>query len=139
VHTLSQIESIGALSGASEAASAEYKENGMGTPIAEYAEDGPYHCQDCWFLKSREPKSEARGSCNEPHMLIDPKTIKIRDMGGKVIAASVHKEFGCCRFVDPVKPGAREDNFVFAKNPEEEAEEHDQSWQESAVAGMLSK
>jgi hypothetical protein len=139
MRTLAQIESIGALSGATETSFPEIKEKGMGTPLAEYAEDGPYHCQDCWFLKSREPKSEARGMCNEPHMLADPETIKIRDAEGKIVAVSVHKEFGCCRFVDPVKPGARDDNFIFANNPKEESEEHGQDWKEFAVAGMLAK
>jgi hypothetical protein len=94
-------------------------ESGMGTPVAEYAEDGPYHCMDCWYLASQEPRAEPRGRCNEPHMLKDPKVKK--DAQGMAI---VHKQRGCCRFVDPVKHEPVDKDFVFAKDSKEEEKEH---------------
>lgn len=95
-----------------------------GTAIAEYAEDGPYHCMDCWYLKSRDPRSNPLGYCNEPHMLKDPKTQKAEIGGAKV--AVVNKQRGCCRFVDPVQPGDARRKFIYADDLDEEAEEHDE-------------
>ena len=94
-------------------------EKGMGTSLAEYGEDGPYHCMDCWYLSSREPRSEPLGRCNEPHMMKDEKTKK--DETGLAI---VNKEHGCCRFVDPVKCEGVDPDFVTANDSKKEEKEH---------------
>jgi hypothetical protein len=95
---------------------------GMGTPVAEYSEAGPFSCGMCWYLQSQEPRQDPLGLCNEPHMLRDPKTEKTKE-GGKTFAV-VDKVHGCCRFIDPVKPTEPREEFVFAGDSEEEAEEH---------------
>jgi hypothetical protein len=94
-------------------------ESGMGTPVAEYGEDGPYHCINCWYLASAEPRGEPLGRCNESHMLKDPKVKK--DEQGMAI---VNKMLGCCRFVDPIKCEGADKDFVFAKDSKEEEKEH---------------
>lgn len=94
-------------------------DEGMGTPVAEYGEDGPYHCSNCWFLQNLEPRGEPLGRCNEPHMLKDPKVKK--DEHGLAI---VNKRLGCCRFVDPVRCEGSDKDFVFAKPSKEEEKEH---------------
>lgn len=75
---------------------------GMGTPLAEYDETGPYHCEDCHFLKGRNNGKDSifrdakgKGRCDERHMIKDPKTVK--DSQGRPI---VDIEKGCCRFVN---------------------------------------
>ena len=94
-------------------------EKGMGTPLAEYGEDGPYHCINCWYLSSLEPRGEPLGRCTEPHMLRDPKTKK--DEQGMAIVNKMH---GCCRWVDPVKCEGVDPDFVFANDSDKEEEEH---------------
>lgn len=98
------------------------KTQGMGTPVAEYSEAGPFSCGQCWYLQSMEPRKEPQGFCNEPHMLRDPKTEKLT-VGDKTFAV-VDKHHGCCRFIDPVKPTEPREKFVFAGDSEEESEEH---------------
>jgi len=98
------------------------KEEGMGTPLAEYSEAGPFNCAGCWYLQSVEPRKEPKGLCNEPHMLKDPETDKVT-VGGTTFAI-VDKVHGCCRFIDPVKHCSVNEKFVFAGDPEEESEEH---------------
>lgn len=100
----------------------DIKSRGMGTRTAEYSEAGPFSCMNCWYLDSTEPRSEAKGHCNEAHMLRDPEVEKEK-VGGKKLAV-VNKFYGCCRFIDPVVPRDRKNKFVFAGDPEEEAEEH---------------
>lgn len=99
------------------------KTQGMGTPVAEYSEAGPFSCGSCWYLQSMEPRKDPQGFCNEPHMLRDPKTEKIV-LGDDQTFAVVDKHHGCCRFIDPVKPTEPNEKFVFAGDPEEESEEH---------------
>lgn len=77
-------------------------DHGMGTKLAEYAETGPYHCEDCHFLKGRNKgednifrDEDGRGRCDEKHMLKD-KQVKHDDKG----LAIVNIEKGCCRFVN---------------------------------------
>jgi hypothetical protein len=94
-------------------------EKGMGTPLAEYSEDGPFSCMDCWYLQNREPRSEPKGRCNEPHMMKDPKTKK-DDTG----LAIVNKRHGCCRWVDPVKCEGVDEDFVVANDSKKEEKEH---------------
>ncbi len=104
---------------------AEYpwkKTQGMGTPLAEYSEAGPFSCGQCWYLQSAEPRKDPQGLCNEPHMLRDPKTEKTEE-DGKTFAV-VDKHHGCCRFIDPVKPTEPRAKFVFAGDSAEESEEH---------------
>jgi hypothetical protein len=98
------------------------QKHGMGTPVAEYSEAGPFSCGQCWYLQSTEPRKNPQGLCNEPHMLRDPKTEKT-DVDGTTFAV-VDKVHGCCRFIDPVKPTEPREEFVFAGDSEEEAEEH---------------
>jgi hypothetical protein len=89
--------------------------NGLGfwpksTPLAGYAEDGPYHCEDCSFLKGKKEgnifvDSNGKGRCPHPVMLADKKTKKDKD-GFAIV--NINK--GCCEFVDqiPDKPGEPE-------------------------------
>ncbi len=110
-----------------EAKKGEYpwkKKQGMGTPVAEYSEAGPFVCRSCWYLKSTEPRKDAKGYCNEPHMLADPDTKKVKL--DKQTFAVVNKDFGCCRFIDPVKPAVPKPEFLFVGDPEEESEEHEE-------------
>lgn len=80
------------------------------TPLAGYAEDGPYHCEDCSFLKGKKEgkifvDENGKGRCPHPVMIADPKTKKDKDG-----AAIVNINKGCCEFVDqiPDKPGEPE-------------------------------
>ena len=80
------------------------------TPLAGYAEDGPYHCEDCKWLKGKvEGKiftdESGKGRCPHPAMLADSKTKKDKDG-----IAIVNIPKGCCEFVDqiPHKPGESE-------------------------------
>lgn len=100
------------------------KKRGMGTSVSEYSEAGPFACRSCWYLISMEPRKDPEGYCNEPHMLKDPDTEKIKK-DGKTFAI-VNKERGCCRFIDIVKPSEPKKEFIFAGDPEEEAEEHEE-------------
>ena len=100
------------------------KKKGMGTPLAEYSEAGPFTCASCWYLISTEPREDPHGQCSEPHMLADPDTKKVK-RGGKTLAV-VNKQFGCCRFIDPVKLEPPKPEFLFAGDREEEAEEHEE-------------
>lgn len=73
------------------------------TKLAGYAEDGPYHCKDCIYLKGRTTSavfrdSDGKGRCSQPVMLADPQVKK--DADGKAI---VNIERGCCEFVEPPK------------------------------------
>ena len=99
-------------------ASGEMKK-GMGTKLAEYGTDGPYSCMNCWYLQSREPRSETLGRCNEPHMMKDPDVEK--DEQGLAIVDKVN---GCCRYVDPVKHEHPHKKFETANPSKEEEKEH---------------
>lgn len=73
------------------------------TKLAGYAEDGPYHCEDCSFLKGQKAGSifkdeNGKGRCFHPVMIMDPEIKKDKD--GFPI---VNIEKGCCAFVDQKK------------------------------------
>lgn len=74
------------------------------TKLAGYAEDGPYHCGDCVYLKRVNGKpvkdENGKGFCNQAVMLADPD-IKKSNSG----LALVNIEKGCCEFVEPPKKG----------------------------------
>jgi hypothetical protein len=66
--------------------------HGTGTPIAEYIDSGaPTHCGNCGMITKRF--SELEGSCNEPHIIVDPKVPHQEDGQGVV-----NLPHGCCRF-----------------------------------------
>jgi hypothetical protein len=73
---------------------------GIGIGPAEYAETGPYHCQDCVYLKGRTAgdifrDGSGRGRCNQVVMVNAPQYA--HDPDGLAI---VNIERGCCRYVD---------------------------------------
>jgi hypothetical protein len=72
------------------------------TPLAGYGEDGPYHCEDCSFLKGMKAGNifrdeQGKGRCNHPVMIADPKTKK--DKGLTIVDI----EHGCCAHNDQRK------------------------------------
>lgn len=65
------------------------KENeAIGTKVAEYSEDGPFHCEDCVYRDGDK--------CFEEHMMRDGE-VKHDDKGWAII----NIEKGCCRYVRP--------------------------------------
>jgi hypothetical protein len=77
------------------------------TPIAGYGEDGPYHCEDCGFLKGQKAgdifkAEDGTGRCNHPAMIADPKTKKDKSL------IIVDIEHGCCAFNDQQKSEEKE-------------------------------
>ena len=73
------------------------------TKLAGYAEDGPYHCEDCIYLKRDEKRNPirtagGRGLCNQEVMKVDPQVQ--HDSNGNAL---VNIQRGCCEFVDPPK------------------------------------
>lgn len=73
------------------------------TKLAGYAEDGPYHCEDCKYLKGKKEgkifrDSNGKGRCNQPVMMADSEVTKDSQH-----LAIVNIEKGCCEFVDPPK------------------------------------
>ncbi|MGH7745646.1 MAG: hypothetical protein ACREQ5_12785 [Candidatus Dormibacteria bacterium] len=71
-----------------------------GTKLAGYDDQGPYHCQDCGFLRGRKEGNIFRdenglGRCGQEVMKADPDTKK--DSEGYPI---VNIPKGCCEFVD---------------------------------------
>ena len=73
-----------------------------GTALAGYAENGPYHCEDCHFLKGVHKDifkdSDGKGRCDHPIMIADSK-IKKDDQGRPI----VNIEKGCCAFISSIK------------------------------------
>ena len=70
-----------------------------GTRLSGYAEDGPYHCEDCRHLEGRLTNkvvrdSRGRGYCQHSIVIADPQVAK--DSHGPL----VNIEKGCCEFVD---------------------------------------
>ncbi|VVB52843.1 Uncharacterised protein [uncultured archaeon] len=70
------------------------------TKLSGYAEDGPYHCEDCTFLKrDKEGKPVAdesgMGRCNHPVVIADKEVKK-----DKSLLPIINIEKGCCEFVD---------------------------------------
>lgn len=73
------------------------------TKLAGYAEEGPYHCEDCKYLKGKKEgnvfKDEnGKGRCNHPVMIADPEVKK-----DSKLLPIVNIEYGCCEFVDQKK------------------------------------
>lgn len=71
-----------------------------GTKLSGYAESGPYHCQDCEYLRGRKEGSifrdaKGKGRCSQEVMMADSEVKK--DSDGYPI---VNIEKGCCEFVD---------------------------------------
>jgi len=75
-----------------------------GTPLSGYEEKGPYHCEDCSFLKGQRAgnifkDADGKGRCSHSVVLADPKVKMDSEMGLKI----VNIEHGCCAFVDQKK------------------------------------
>lgn len=66
------------------------------TKLAGYGESGPYHCEDCVYLKSNFTDEDGNGRCNHPMVIADSE-VK-HDSKGLGI---VNIERGCCEFVEP--------------------------------------
>lgn len=71
-----------------------------GTKLSGYAENGPYHCDDCIFLKGRKEgkiweDAEGKGRCNNAFTVADEE-VKHDEEG----LAIVNIKKGCCEFVD---------------------------------------
>ena len=71
--------------------------------MAGYGEDGPYHCEDCSFLRGQKAGNifkdeKGMGRCIHPMMVADKKVKK--DEKGIPI---VNIERGCCAFNDQRK------------------------------------
>ncbi len=76
----------------------------QGTSLSGYEEHGPYHCEDCSFLKGQKAGEifrdvDGKGRCNHPAVIADPKVEKDQKTGLGI----VHIERGCCAFVDQPK------------------------------------
>ena len=77
------------------------------TKLSGYSENGPYHCEDCTFLRGRKDGEDkifhdenGMGRCNHPVVIADDEVKK--DEKGIPI---VNIEKGCCEFVTvPKKP-----------------------------------
>lgn len=67
------------------------------TRLAGYAEDGPYHCEDCVYLK-KDFNEDGQGRCSQPVMIADSQ-VKHDNKG----LAIVNIQRGCCEFVEPPK------------------------------------
>jgi hypothetical protein len=77
------------------------------TRLAGYGEDGPYHCEDCIYLKGKKTDQifkdkNGKGRCEHPVMIADPEVKK------DSFLAVVNIENGCCEFVDQSKEKANE-------------------------------
>jgi len=66
---------------------AKYRETG--SAIAGYAEQGPYHCQDCIHAQN--------GFCVHPAVVADPELQHLMTEQG----IQINPERGCCRYVNP--------------------------------------
>lgn len=62
-----------------------------GTAISGYAENGPYHCEDCIHRQGKR--------CYHPIVAIDPAVKKGRESSGGWVEINIEK--GCCRYVNP--------------------------------------
>jgi len=84
-----------------------------GTKLAGYAAAGPYHCQDCKWLRGRVQgkvfrDAVGRGRCMHPIMMADPQVEheeppQERDNTREIEQpqpAIVDIAFGCCNWVD---------------------------------------
>ena len=72
------------------------------TRLAGFANDGPYSCSNCKYLKGRTEGSiyldeKGNGRCNQSVMIMDPEVQ--HDEKGLAIIPTPEKS--CCEFVDP--------------------------------------
>jgi hypothetical protein len=79
------------------------------TRLAGYAEDGPYHCEDCVYLKGKKQgnvfvDSDGKGRCIHSMMIADSEVKK-----DKNFLPIVNIEHGCCEFVDQTKHEDKEE------------------------------
>jgi hypothetical protein len=70
------------------------------TKLAGYAEEGPYHCEDCVYLKGKKQGNvfkddDGKGRCIHPMMIADLEVRK-----DSKLLPIVNIEKGCCEFVD---------------------------------------
>lgn len=73
------------------------------TKLAGYAEDGPYHCEDCEYLRGKKEgkifaDANGKGRCSQAVMMADPEVPKDKDF-----FPIVNIQKGCCEFVEPPK------------------------------------
>lgn len=73
------------------------------TELSGYAEDGPYHCEDCVYLKGKKDDNifrdeNGKGRCGHPVVIKDPDVKK-----DKSLLPIINIEKGCCEFVEPPK------------------------------------
>ena len=78
------------------------------TDLAGYAENGPYNCHMCEYLRGAKEGNIFRdekgmGRCKQSVMIADPDVEK--DKNGLPI---VNVEFGCCEFVEPLEKKSKE-------------------------------
>lgn len=71
------------------------------TRLAGYAERGPYHCEDCVYLKGKKVgkifvDDNGKGRCSHPVMIADSEVKK-----DKNFLPIVNIQRGCCEFVEP--------------------------------------
>ena len=71
------------------------------TKLAGYAEKGPYHCQNCEYLRGVKQNNifkdeDGKGRCGQSVMMADPE-VKKDDKGFPI----VNIQMGCCEFVEP--------------------------------------
>lgn len=79
-----------------------------GTRVSGYGEDGPYHCEDCRYLRGRLAgevvhADATHGECLHSIVKSDPEVRKCANGNGFVLI-----ETGCCEFVDT--SGIQRDN-----------------------------
>lgn len=67
------------------------------TKLSGYAESGPYHCEDCVYLKKDFKDANGKGRCNHPVVIADSEVKHDKGLG------IVNIERGCCEFVEPPK------------------------------------
>lgn len=67
----------------------KYEEDG--TLASGYAEDGPYHCEDCIHRVNED-------ECSHPVVCGDEALASRKQKNGNV---KINVEVGCCRFVKP--------------------------------------
>ena len=75
----------------------------VGTKLSGYAEDGPFHCEDC----VHKPKPDV-AICTHPIVVADPEMAKRRVPGG----VRINLTTGCCRYVRPPKEEPKQHPLV---------------------------
>lgn len=77
------------------------------TKLSGYAEQGPYHCNDCIFRKMKDGETfideNGKGRCHHPVVIADPEVKK--DQNSFPI---INLKHGCCEFVEYEKDHVEE-------------------------------